>query len=80
MTPAPRLLTIPETALALSCSEANVYALIEAGKLPYVAVGKRKGYRVAAEDIQTFIDSHKIEKRPTETRPPVRPRLRHIRL
>ena len=58
----------------------NGYALIEAGKLPYVAVGKRKGYRIATEDIQVFIDSHKVEKRPTETRPPVRPRLRHIRL
>ena len=80
MTPSPHLLTIAETALALSCSEANVYALIESGKLPYVSVGKRKGYWVSVEDIQAFIDSHKVQKRPTETRPPVRPRLRHIRL
>ena len=31
--PSPRLLTITETAECLGCSEANVYALIDAGKL-----------------------------------------------
>lgn len=78
--PSPRLLTITETAECLGCSEANVYALIDAGKLPYVPVGKRKGYRVSLEDVQTFIEARKVQKQPTETKPNYRPRLRHIRL
>lgn len=78
--PSPRLLTITETAACLGCSEANVYALINAGKLPYVPVGKRKGYRVSVEDVQTFIEARKVQKQPTETKPNYRPRLRHIRL
>ena len=78
--PSPRLLTIAETAECLGCSEANVYALIDAGKLPYVPVGKRKGYRVSLDDVRTFIEARKVQKQPTETKPNYRPRLRHIRL
>ena len=78
--PSPRLLTITETAECLGCYEANVYALIDAGKLPYVPVGKRKGYRVSLDDVRTFIEARKVQKQPTETKPNYRPRLRHIRL
>ncbi|MEZ6052576.1 MAG: excisionase family DNA-binding protein [Planctomycetaceae bacterium] len=40
-----RLLTIREAAGLLCCSEANVYALKEAGELPFVCVGVQ-GYRI----------------------------------
>lgn len=76
----PRLLTIAEIATALSCSEANVYSLINAGKLAYVLVGKRKGYRVSADELQRFIESQTSQTKPAETKPTYRPRLRHIRL
>ena len=76
----PRLLTIAETAVALSCSEANVYSLINAGKLAYVLVGKRKGYRISADVLQQFVESQTLQAIPAETKPTYRPRLRHIRL
>ena len=76
----PRLLTITEAAQVLGCSESNVYSLIESGKIPYVAVGRKKGYRIASDDLQLFIQSRKVQKQPAETRPVVRPRLRHIRI
>lgn len=76
----PRLLTIAEAAQALGCSEANVYSLIDSGKLPYVPVGRKKGYRIASDDLDLFIRSRKLQKQPAETKPVSRPRLRHIRL
>ena len=76
----PKLLSIAEVATALGCSEANVYSLIDSGKLPFVPVGRKKGYRVASDDLQAFIESRKLQKQPAETKPVSRPRLRHIRL
>lgn len=76
----PRLLTITEAAQVLGCSEANVYSLIESGKIPYVAVGRKKGYRIASDDLLLFIQSRKVRKQLAETKPVVRRRLRHIRI
>ena len=73
-------MTIAEAAQALGCSEANVYSLIDSGKLPYVPVGRKKGYRIASDDLDLFIGSRKLQKQPAETKPVSRPRLHHIRL
>ncbi|MGD9854064.1 MAG: helix-turn-helix domain-containing protein [Planctomycetaceae bacterium] len=74
-----RLLTISQAADALGCSEANIYALIDAGELPFVPIGRRKGYRIDTADISAFIDRRKQQKSGTAPRP-ARPRLKHIRL
>ena len=76
-----RLLTIKEAADTLGCSETNIYSLIEAGELPVVAIGLRKGYRVDTQDIDAFILRRKQQKIVTPVKQPVsRPRLKHIRL
>ncbi|MEZ6053348.1 MAG: helix-turn-helix domain-containing protein, partial [Planctomycetaceae bacterium] len=74
-----RLLTIREAAGLLCCSEANVYALKEAGELPFVCVGVRKGYRIDSLDVEAFIDRKKTAKVAAPVRTP-RPRLKHLRL
>lgn len=74
-----QLLTIADVARILVCSEANVYALIEAGQLPYVAVGKSKGYRVAPKDLTQFIERRRIQHDNPKEKVP-RPRLKHIKL
>ena len=76
----PQLLTIAQTAAQLGCSISNVYGLIASGRLPYVAVGRRKGYRISVDDLRRFIASRTSEKQQPETTPVYRPRLRHIRL
>lgn len=76
-----RLLTVEQAAEYLSCSEANLYALIEAGDLPYVRVGRRKGYRIDRQDLDAFIESRKQQKSDAAPLKPVmRHRLKHIRL
>jgi len=75
-----RLLTISEAAEALGCSEANIYALIDAGDLPFVPIGRRKGYRIDAADIGAFIDRRKQQKSGAAVPRLARPRLKHIRL
>lgn len=84
MIPAPgaddrlRLLTVRQAAERLACSPANVYALIEAGDLPVVPVGKRKGYRLDERDLVRFVQGRKFVLRPAET--PGRVRLKHLKL
>jgi excisionase family DNA binding protein len=74
-----RLLTVKETADWLGCSEANVYSLLEKGELPYVSVGRRKGYRIDPTDIAEFIRRRKAWNQPAQPHLP-RPRLKHLRL
>ena len=73
------LLTIRETAERLGCSEANVYALIEGGELPYVRIGRRKGYRIDPADLAGFIAGRKEQREPARPRLH-RPRLKHLKL
>ena len=49
-----RLLTVTEAAQFLGCSETNVYALIDGGDLPFVSIGRRKGYRLDRIDLEAF--------------------------
>jgi excisionase family DNA binding protein len=76
-----RLLTVNETATLLGCSRANVYALIDAGELPVISVGKSRGYRIDRQDIEQFIERRKTCKEGRKPAPPAtRPRLKHIKL
>ena len=77
--PQRRLLTIKETAEMLGCSEANVYSLLEAGDMPYVTIGRRKGYRIDLLDIDRFIAQRKQQPVAAPIKVP-RPRLKHIQL
>jgi excisionase family DNA binding protein len=73
------LLTIADVARILVCSEANVYALIDAGHLPYIRIGKTKGYRIDPADLASFLEERKIQKEGVK-RKTTRPRLKHIKL
>jgi excisionase family DNA binding protein len=73
------LLTIKQVAAILVCSEKNVYALIEGGQLPYVPIGKSKGYRIDRKDLSTFITSRKMQNEGRKLKAP-RPRLKHIKV
>lgn len=55
-----QLLSIKRAAERLSCSRANLYALIKDGKLPVVQVGTRKGLRVDVRDLDAFIQNRKF--------------------
>ena len=57
-----RLLTVAEAAQFLGCSETNVYALIDGGDLPFVCIGRRKGYRLDRSDLEAFIERRKQSK------------------
>ena len=74
------MLTLREVAERLNCSLANVYALIEAGKLSAVCVGARgKGYRVSESALGVFLAENRVE---TAEEPPKAPRLKlkHLKL
>ena len=74
-----RLMTVADAARFLGCSDANVYALIRGGQLPYVTIGRSKGFRLDRVDLEAFIDDRKQQKAATVRRPS-RPRLKHIKL
>jgi excisionase family DNA binding protein len=65
----------------MGCSNANLYALIAAGELPVIAVGKSRGYRIARQAIEEFLRRRTILK---NGHPSIvaRPRriLKHIKL
>lgn len=75
-----RLVTVKEAARLLGCSEANLYGLLESGKLPYVPIGRRKGYRIDVEDLHRFIEQRKILNQPQESLHRARLRLKHVKL
>ena len=74
-----RLVTVKQAAELLGCSEANVYSLLDGGELPFVCVGKSKGYRIDPADITRFIDKRKIQREGATPKAP-RPQLKHIKL
>lgn len=77
----PRLLTVSEVAAYLGCSVGNVYALIDAGELPVIAVGKSRGYRIDPRDLDEFLNRRKTRNVGAKSPAPMpRPRLKHIRL
>ncbi len=76
-----QLLSIVETAALLGCSRANVYALVNAGELPVISIGKSRGYRIDRRDIEEFLQRRKFCKEGRQPAPPSpRPRLKHIKL
>lgn len=75
-----RLLSVGEAARFLGCSETNVYSLIDGGYLPFVAIGRSKGYRLDRRDLEAFIERRKQSKAAASPVKMPRPKLRHIRL
>jgi excisionase family DNA binding protein len=73
-------MTVKQAARFLGCSPTNVYALIDAGELPVVAVGKSRGYRIDRRDIEEFLSRRKFRKEGEKPATPTpRPRLKHIK-
>jgi excisionase family DNA binding protein len=54
-----RVFTVEEVALELRVSEATVYRLMRAGRLAYVAVGRRR--RVTREQLEAFFEASTVE-------------------
>lgn len=77
------MLKLSDVARRLNCSLSNVYSLVDSGRIIATSIGAAgKGYRVAEEDLQTFIDSRRKGKAPQpwpETTKPIS-KLRNIRL
>ena len=75
------LLTVRQTAQLIGCSVTNVYALIAAGELPVIAIGKSRGYRIDLRDVEGFLQRRKFCKDgPSPMTPTARPRLKHLKL
>ena len=73
-----QLVNVRQAAKKLCCSVANVYALIEAGALAVVQVGRSKGYRIDLRDLEAFIQQRKFHFQvPRSVRPATR--LKHIK-
>ena len=53
------LLTVRDLAARLRVARSTAYSLLWEGKLPYVKVGRR--VLVLAEDLQRFIEAHRVE-------------------
>jgi len=73
------LLTVAEVAEILVCSEANVYTLIDVGELPYITIGKSKGYRIDRDDLVAFLSNRKVQRAGAK-RNVTRRQLKHLRL
>jgi len=64
--PVRMLYSVAETAELLGLGLSSVYDLINEGDLPKVMVGTRgKTTRIAATDIQAYIDNHRVEVQPS---------------
>lgn len=65
------LLLVRDVKLRLKCSQAHVYALIEAGELECykIGLGKQGGIRISEEQLQAYLDSKKQKgERPSRYR------------
>ena len=71
-------LNVRQVADQLGCSLANVYALMNRGNLPFVRIGKLKGYRITVDDLRAFVAERRIHYESPE-RQPRRPRLKHLK-
>lgn len=61
--PRPRLLTMKQAAERLAVSERSVWALIDAGELPRIVVGRR-AVRIDPADLEQFIASRRGQAKP----------------
>jgi|GEM_PF-3289681 len=50
-----RLLRVSQAAERLNCSRRHVYYLIDDGKLPFLSIGEKKGYRIPEDALERFI-------------------------
>lgn len=66
------LLTVAEVATELNCCPSTVYNLIHNGDLAVVRVGRRKGYRINASDLEHFRQANQTPaaKRQASLAPP----------
>lgn len=72
-----QLLRPNEVAEALACSRSEVYALKDAGKLPFVKIGGMVRFR--KEDIEEFIITNLVTSAEQAKTPLRLPRLKHLR-
>ncbi|MCA9231061.1 MAG: helix-turn-helix domain-containing protein [Planctomycetales bacterium] len=74
-----QLLTVKQAAKRLSCSVANIYALIEQGTLAVISIGKSKGYRLDTADLEDFVNQRKFRFQGPRPAAP-KTKLKHIKL
>ena len=77
------MLTIKQVAERLQISANTVYRLVQKGRISSFRIGDQGGaIRVSEEDLASFIESCRQERRPADrrTRPQPATKLKHIRL
>jgi len=60
-----KLLTVDQVAEILQVSRTTIYRRIKAGELPAVKLGRRQ-VRIRQEDLEAYIQAHRIGKEPAE--------------
>jgi len=56
-----KLLTVRTVSERLAMSISGVYKLITYGELKAVRTGVKKGYRIAENDLKTFLEAKKVQ-------------------
>lgn len=75
-----KLLQVSEVAKILNASNSLVYDLMRSGRLPYVAIGRKRqgGKRIHEDDLALFIEENRmVEQGPA---PPKKMKLKHLQL
>jgi excisionase family DNA binding protein len=73
------LLTVKDIAKRLNISRNCVYKLASSRQIACHKLG-RKAIRFREEDLAAFLDACRIEKGEEASKPPPRPRLKHLKL
>ena len=60
-----KLLTVDQVAEILQVSRTTIYRRIKAEELPAVKLGRRQ-VRITQEDLEAYIQAHRIGKEPAE--------------
>lgn len=56
-----RLLNVEQVRERLQCSRKHVYNLINAGELPAIRLGVRKGLRVKLSELEYFLEDREVD-------------------
>lgn len=75
-----KLLQVCEVAKILNASNSLVYDLMRSGRLPYVAIGRKRqgGKRVHEDDLALFIEENRMVEQGSA--PPKKVKLKHLQL
>jgi excisionase family DNA binding protein len=74
-----QLHTIRDAASILCVSKSTMYSLVHSGRISFVSVGGKKGYRFTESDLQDFINANRQVFR-SKPKLPKRQPYKHLKL